>query len=309
MAVRFDNPWSIGDVDNPLHPGDGGYIMFPNPDPSPTTPVTPTPLTPEQQSAYSVIRAALAMYGLESLGKWAYDLLQQGVSEEEIYLRMVETDEYKAAFPMMDMLRKQGRAMSEVSYITYRNAVRSMAHDYGLDQGVFSNEYIGRMMVSWVDVAEFEQRIQMAAVASQSAPESVRAALKDTYGMTDGDLVTYWLDPDEAMPVLQRRFASASVMGAAIEQQVTVDRQTAERLASQGVSMDEARSGFGQVANWWQFGTDVSQADLVGAAFGDANAIERVRREGESRAAQFMPGGGFASTQAGASGIGTASSR
>ena len=136
-----------------------------------------------------------------------------------------------------------------------------------------------------------------------SAPQEVRDALASQYGVTGGALVGYFLDPDKAMPILEKQWAAAQVTGAAAQQQVAIDKATSERLAAQGVSYDQAEQGFGQVAATTGLaagrGETATTSDLIGAAFGDAAAQQKVTRIAKGRTGKFQEGGG-AATAAGA---------
>ncbi len=170
---------------------------------------------------------------------------------------------------------------------------------------------VANLLTNDVSVAEVNDRIRIASVAAMQAPAEVRSALADQYGITGGGLVGYFLDPDKAMPILEKQWAAAQVTGAARQQQIAIDKATSERLAAQGITYDQAQSGFGQVSAQGGLqagaGETTTQSDLVDAAFGVAEAQKKVARVQKSRTARFQEGGGAAGGASGATGLGSSS--
>ena len=137
-----------------------------------------------------------------------------------------------------------------------------------------------------------------------SAPQEVRDALASRYGVTGGALVGYFLDPDKGHADPGEAVGCRPGHGCRPQQQVAIDKATSERLAAQGVSYDQAEQGFGQVAaTTWsppgRVGGPLTTSDLIGAAFGDAAAQQKVTRIAKGRTGKFQEGGG-AATAAGA---------
>jgi hypothetical protein len=136
----------------------------------------------------------------------------------------------------------------------------------------------------------------------------VREALGSLYGIDHSKLIAYWLDPDKAMPLIQRQYDAAQIAGAATQQDLGVDVSTAEDLAARGITFDQARTGFGQAGAArgldYAAGEGTTQAERIAAAFGDADAQAKVARVQRSRAAAFAGGGGMVEGQKGVSGLG-----
>jgi hypothetical protein len=264
----------------------------------------------DSTSAQVLLNDFFATRGLASLGSWAWDLYKQGVSVDEIKLRMYDTPEFKARYPAYETLAKQGRAISVDAYQAYEKSTRDLVHQYGIPTGMYDTpEAIANLMIKDVSIAEQNDRYQIASAAAYTAPQEVRDALANQYGVQGGGLIGYWLDPDKATPILQKQWQASQVTGAAYRQKLALDVAEAERLAAQGVGYDEAVRGFGQVAA--QAGLGAGIGETVGqdvrtaAVFGDAAALDQVQRVQKSRAAQFGGGGGAQDGQQGVSGLGT----
>jgi hypothetical protein len=267
----------------------------------------------EDVSAQTFLNDFFASRGLATLGTWAWDLYKQGVSVDEIKLRMYDTPEFKTRYPAYETLAKAGRAISVDAYQAYEKTTRDMLHQYGIPAGMYDTpESISKLLINDVAPTEMNTRLQIAAAAAYSAPQEVRDALQNQYGVQGGGLIGYFLDPDKATPILQRQWEASQVTGAAYRQKLALDVAEAERLAAQGVGYDEAVQGFGQVAAQSALGTGsgetVDQNTQVAAVFGDAAALSSVQRVQRSRAAQFGGGGGAQDSQQGVTGLGSSSS-
>lgn len=273
----------------------------------------------EDTSARGIITAYLAQYGLEALADWAWNYYigadgGPGHTFEEVKLALTQQQAFKDRFPAYDDLAQRGIAISPDLYIDYERRVFGYLQQYGVPSGMYdTRESIAQLLRNDVSSEEVGQRLGLAAAAAFASPQEVRDALRDRYGVTSGDLVGFYLDPDKALPLIQQQFTAAQVAGAATQQGIDTTTEQAERLAAQGVTFDEARSGFGQVRALGDLeqqvmgDASVTREALVGAAFGDASASQAVDEALRGRRARYTgQQGGAAATGAGVSGLGTA---
>ena len=271
-------------------------------------------------SAKDIIYEFLAKYGLGELADWAWGMYTgldggPGASIEEIRLALPSQKAFQDRFPAYDQLAKEGRAISPDAYIAYEEQLRGYLQMYGVPAGMYDTpQGIAGMLIADVSAEEARTRLSIAADAAFSAPQEVRDALRDQYGLSERDLVGFYLDPEKALPLLQQQYTSAQIIGAAKEQAVDVAKETAERLAAQGVNYAQARQGFGTVTRMSDLtareqGGSVTQGDLVGAVFGDGEAEKRVDREVGRRVAQYKSAeGGAVAGGGGVSGLRAATS-
>lgn len=266
-------------------------------------------------SAYAILGQALEEYGLGHLTDEVWRQYAETGDANAVMFAMRNDPknplyaEFQKRFPAYKALADKGMAISPAEYVQYEKSIAQLTQAYGLPAGVFDPASdITDMLVSNVSVTEAKERFDMAAAAAYSAPQEFRDALQNEYGMTPGDMVAYWLDPDRAMPVLTRQFSSARLVGAAAEQSLRVSREEAERLADLGIGYEAGRQGFAQVADTVGLetgpGETIGQSDRIEAAFGVAEARTRQQRVQASRVGQFAGGGNFAATQEGVSGLG-----
>lgn len=269
-------------------------------------------------TAYETFKTEFAAWGLpESLLVWAYDRYKELGADEMAANRVAEEmkqrPEFKARFPAFEELAKRGEAISVEEYLEYEQRVRESMKFYGVDQREFgSDRKIADMLISRVSADEAQARLELAAYGAYTAPAEVKAAMSSMYGITEGDLVSFWLEPDEALPVLRRKFGASQVAGALVEQGFGADRTFAEEVTDRGYTYTQAREA-AQRARGLEGLTGgeqaVAQGDVVRAQFGDVEAQKRVERSALSRQAAFQKSSGAGADQSGVSGLGSSSSR
>lgn len=263
--------------------------------------------------AQEFFKAWWADQGLSSLANWAWQKILNGESKEQIMIEARATPEYKARFPGMEQLVKEQRAPTEVEYIAFEKQVRGLLHQWGMPAGIYDTPAdIAKMLIGNVSAVEVNNRLQLAAAAVYSAPQEVRDALTQRYGITPGGLVAFYLDPTKAEPVLQAQYNAAQVTGAARAQHVTIADPIADELAARGVSYDQALAGFGNVAATQAlgagFGETAGQNTRTAAEFGDAAARTTTTRVQRGRLARFGGGGSLSESNQGVSGLGSSRS-
>ena len=86
-----------------------------------------------------------------------------------------------------------------------------------------------------------ERRWQEAAIA---APEDFKQTMRDYYGIDEGGLAAYFLDPDNVQASLERQSAAARTGAIAAWQNVpNVARDLAEDLYDQGIQDQRSHPG------------------------------------------------------------------
>lgn len=261
-------------------------------------------------NAFEAIKNQFIQYGLESLVPKIQEYLEQGITDAATLILMLrQTPEYQRRFPAMAALNQKGVAITEADYINYERNAGELEQRFALPKGFLTDPTrIQQMLENDVSASELSDRVQLNAAAAYKAPQEVRNAMRDLYGLDETSLAAYYLDPDNAVPYLEKQYAAANVAGYAARQRIMLDRSTAEMLAEQGVTADQADQGFQQVAGLTGLssgqGEQATQSDLIGATFGDAAAREKVQRVSSGRTAEFKQGGGAATGQSGVTGLG-----
>ena len=267
----------------------------------------------EQRAVIQTVQALFAQYGLSSLNAVIEDYARQDYSPDAIGILIRETPEYKARFPAMASLIAKKRAITEGDYIEYERKAAGLERQYGLPTGMLMGS-VTNLLENEVSMTELNDRVVLASAAAVQAPEELKTTFRDFYGIDTGGLAAYFLDPKVAAPLLEKQFASTLIGTEARRQGVGLDVYGAENLQELGITQEQARTGFQQVARAQPLtegrGDIVSQGELIQGTFGASEqARQAVERAAGARVGRFQGGGGFVSTQEGVSGLRETSTR
>lgn len=266
-------------------------------------------------SAVDVVRAALAPYGLGDLAQRMYEYGKNNDNDAgAAYLWLRDQPEYKQAFPGM-ALREQNKLapMSEEQYIQWTSQMRSTMQQNGIPAGFYdSPDDFATMIGNDLSPQEVQDRVVKGVVAAQNAPQEVKDALFNYYGIDQGHLAAYWLDPNnKGKDLVQRQaavYAGAAAKTAGFQD---LTRQEAEQVASYGQSQDQLQQGFGTLVHARELlnalpgeqGSAMTREDQLRFVEGSPQAQEELARRANVRKAQFAGGGGFAESAKGVSGL------
>lgn len=270
-----------------------------------------------QRDAYSRLNAVLADYGLGTLGQSVQSWLVEGLSEAEIVQRMRDTSEYKTRFPAIAARKAAGMSpISEGEYVAYEKSARQMMRAAGLPEGFYDgNDDFTKFLGNDLSLAELGDRVTLAANAAFKMPKEARDKLTE-WGMGPGDITAFWLDPDKAQPLLERKYNASLLAGASTRAgYASINEQTANQLDQWGTTEDQAEQGFGALADSKELFQSLDRTEdvigqdeqLAGVFGGDAMAARRREQRRRKRESTFSGGGGFTSTQAGLAGLGDSS--
>jgi hypothetical protein len=266
-------------------------------------------MTETQQSAFDVIRDLLDTYGLSELANFVGNyIVEQDVIDENVLIGQIrQTDEYRTRFAANEARRKAGlNVLSEGEYIALENTYRQYMRASGLPFGFYdTNEDFQNLLANDVSPGELAERINQGYEAIQFADPQVIQQMQNLYGVSEGDLAAYFLDPEKATPVLLQRAKAAQIAGGAAQAGQGISVTEAEQLAREGITQQQARAGFAAIAEGELFAptTEEAQAgqqaftreEQIGAVFGtDPQAAQRLRRQQRRRQAAFETGGRFA---------------
>lgn len=276
----------------------------------------------QQQAASSSASVAVLLreMGLEELIPDADSFIRGGGTWEEYELKFYD-DKTKAGqivnriYPEWKIRRDEKNPISIAQIVQYRAMAKTLFRSAGLPEGFWdSPDDFSKLIINDVSPAELQSRIMDGYVRVANAPQEVKDALQQYYGVTSGGLAAYFLDTQRALPVLERSVAAAQIGGFGAHTGFgAVTKTEAERLASEGVTADQAEQGFSQLATSQQLfnpldaGEDtINRDEQLGAVFeGNANARRRIAERQRRRVSQFEAGGSFASNRTGYAGLAT----
>lgn len=269
--------------------------------------------------AEDIIKAILKPYGLENLAAGMYQAGKDSDNDPNVaYLWLRQQPQYQQAFPGM-AIREQNKLdpIDEETYNQWRSQMRATMQAHGIPSGFYDDEGdFAKFIGGDVSPKEVEDRVVKGVVAARQAPQDVRDMLFEYYGIDEGRLAAYWIDPTPGRGDALLREQAATYAGAAARRAGFaggINRQEAETLAAYGKDPNELEQGFGALARGEEllsaqagenFSTMTREEQLKYAAGGTAQAAE-LQRRATQRKAQFAGGGGYADTVEGIVGLGS----
>jgi hypothetical protein len=236
-----------------------------------TPPVVPAddPYKPTREDidAFEELGLILKSYGLEGLADTYGRLMAMGKTAGQA-LTILKYDKtidpvtgqpYNAAYAKRfagnaARVAAGMNAYDEGTYLEVENAYEETLRRYGLSNMISPDRSVNQAkfadyMGKGIAPTEFAGRIQSVADDVINADPDVKAQFKTFYpSITDADLVSYFLDPKQTLPVLQTKVRAAEIGGAATSQDLGITEARAMELGKFGVSRKEAVAGFSQVA-------------------------------------------------------------
>ena len=252
----------------------------------------------ERQSAYDLLYQQFNQYGLGALVEPLKGYITSGINPSEFTIRLRETDAYKKRFAANQSRISKGlRALSEAEYIGLEDQYQDVMRRYGLPDSYYARGEMGRQagfekfIGGDVSPVELEDRLGIAYKRVKNAPIQVFKSLEDFFPeITNGDLLAYMLDPDNAIENIKRKVTAAEIGGGALRAGLSISRGRAEELGQYGVNSEQAVTGFGTIASGLERGRQLSQiynqpdytqavAEAEVFALPDAEKARRQRRK------------------------------
>lgn len=256
------------------------------------------------RNAVGIVRQLLESYDLSypenRIREWVEAIADDPQNIVRVEEDIRQSDRFKARFAALKARQDAGLpAISVDEYLQLERDYRSIFRIAGLPE---------RMWDSWKDFtnmiahdlapSEVESRVADGFVAAQYASDEVKQALNQFYGIrdTEGALAAYYLDPERALPAIEREFEAAMIGARAVRTGFEgVTRQFAEQIASYDLTQEAVQRGFETLVEDRELlapnlsvGRRFTVAEQIRQAFGGSqtltNAIEQQRRQ---RLAQF----------------------
>lgn len=262
-------------------------------------------LSGANKDAFLALESVFKDYGLQSLAGKIYDYVKNGYSSDTISILLQDTKEYKDRFAANDARIKAGLpVLSPADYINTENAYRQLLRQSGLPAGFYdSNSDFTDWISKDISPTEIQSRVDLATQATTLANPFYKQALNQI-GIADGDMAAYFLDPDRAVPLLQKAAATAAVGSAALSQGLTFDKTYAEQLATSGITASQAQQGYQQVGA--ELGTLSNLGSIYGQAWTQRESEEAVFGTGAQAGAKKA---GLVGQERGAFGGGTGTAK
>lgn len=263
-------------------------------------------LTGAGRDAAVALTALFRSYGLESLAPTIIDYIKQGYSSDTIAVLLVDTPQYKQRFKGNEARQKAGLpVLSPAEYLATESAYREIMKTAGVPKGFYDQP---SDFESWIggDVSptEVKQRVDAATDLVNNADQATKDYFAKYY--SKGDMIAYALDQKRAAPLVGKQFEAAKIGGAAAAQGLAVGADLSERLASEGVTRQQAQQGFGFIAGESQNANKLASlsgvegftlADLANEVFlSDAGIEDRRKKLASQERGRFSGSSGIGST-------------
>jgi len=264
-----------------------------------------------RQDARSTMSSVLATYGLGDLSDFVYNeiIAKETVNinnPDAIIFAIREQPAYQKRFAGNAARVKKGLAeLDPATYIGLENQYRQTMQSNGLDPNFYNMPSDFQALIEGdVSPSELNERVQQGYRAVADADPAVKEQMRNLYGVTEGQLAGYFLDPQRTAPLLTRQAQAANIAARGLEQGgIQLTGAFAEDLARRGITEQQAQAGFaevgalGELRQTFAGETALSGEQLAGAAFGiDVAAQQELERRKRQRVGEFAGGGSFART-------------
>jgi hypothetical protein len=271
--------------------------------------------------AFSSLRALLSRVGLSELEGAVQDIITSGrVNIEDpdaIMFALREQPAYQRRFAANKKRRELGLPeLSPETYIGLEEQYRQILASNGLPIGFYNDQTdFEKFIEGDVSPAELQSRIRDGYAKVMDADPAVVQQMRELYGVSQGDLAAYFIDPERTRPLLtasdyRRQAQAAAISARGLEQGgLQLTGASAEDLVRRGITPEQAGARFAErarLSGLFQEMTGeqaLTEEQKLGATFGyDVASQEELERRRAQRVGQFQGGGQFARTTGATSG-------
>jgi len=216
--------------------------------------------------AWAILSGSISSWfgGDPTLTQQASDFIKQemqnNIGPNQALVDMRQQQFYKTRFAGNTTRVANGlNALTEADYIGLENTYTDYFTAYG-QKTLATQAQLATFIGNAVSPTEVKDRLDMAVVQVQQADPTVKATLKKFYpNITDANLLSYFLAPEDTLPVLQRQVQAADIGAAALQQGLSTSKIAAEGLAAYGTTYQQAQAGYGTIAEVLPAGQKLSQ--------------------------------------------------
>lgn len=254
-------------------------------DNTPTTPaksidLPAPPVVPSQTEAMDkVLVNKLQSYGMEGVATSVANIRRDypEISSDDLLTLLKQDTRYNSAyltrFAGNATLAKAGKqTLDDATYLKAEQEYEKIFKAYGVDNLANRSQY-ATLIGNSMDAVDVSKRIQIGYNRLKADP-NVEASFRQYYpGISNGDIVSAMLNPEEMLPALERKAAAAEIGGAALQQELKVSKVRAEELAALGVDKTQAQAGYNVIARKTPRGEFLSQiSQETGINYGQQTA-------------------------------------
>jgi len=249
-----------------------------------------------------LLKTTLTNWGLPTLVPVVQGYIDQGYTGETASLMIQNEPVYQQRFAGNVARQKAGLSvLSPDEYLATESAYRQSMRAANLPTGFYDDPSdFSKFIAADVSPSELKSRVDAAALSVTNADPYYTSSLERLYGIGTGDMVAYALDPERALPFINRQVQAAQFGAEAARQGLQVTTPMAETYAGLGVTQQQARQGFEQVAEILPTAQRLSSitpeaapvglGETTSAVFGgeqSADYKQRIRRLSEIEQSRF----------------------
>jgi hypothetical protein len=225
------------------------------------------PVNAERKSAYDLLYNEFNKYGLASLVEDIKGIITDAnTSPAQISLALQNTKAYQQRFSAnQDRIKAGLTALTPAEYIGLEDQYQSIMRNYGLPASYYAKDTMGKQagfdkfIAGDVSATELEDRIATAQQRVINSNPEVLASLKSFYpDITNGDILSYTLDPTKALVDIKRKVTAAEIGGAAMQSNLVITGARAGELGSAGITKAQAQQGFETIGGGLQRGSQLA---------------------------------------------------
>lgn len=226
-------------------------------------------------AALTALYASLSAIGIEGLVDVLNNIRSQfpDISSEDALLLLKYdkrfNEPYLKRFAGNKIRMANGLApLDDATYLSNEAAYKKIFQAYGLNQ--FANqERYANFIGSDISPDEVSSRVQLVYDRVNNAMPEVSKALVQFYPeLSTPDLMAYFLDPKNQLPVIQRKVQAAEIGGAALAQNLGTSLQATTFTNAPGAPTNVTRGTIG-VEAMLKAGTDAAAAEKAAAYVAD----------------------------------------
>jgi len=211
-------------------------------------------LANEKRDAFALIQQAMQGYGFSAeeyaqLSQYIESaLINPKIGPNQMVLELRALPVYKARFAGNETRIKNGlNALSEANYIEQENSIAQYLKAGGVSNLGTRSTY-AKLIGGAVSPTEVGKRVNMAVDRVTTAdPAIMKQIYKYNPNISQQDLVSYFLDPDNTLPQLEKKVAMGEIGAAATQAGLDAGFGRIEDLQQYGVSRGQAIAGYGNI--------------------------------------------------------------
>lgn len=258
-----------------------------------------SPVDADTRSAKEILTDQLRQWGIEDLSKDLDALIKEGLDSAAIVIQLSNTESYKKRFAANEVRRQNGLSvLSPAEYIAAENSYQTVLRQYGLPESFYDQrEDFTKFLGNDVSPDELNDRASIAQQVWLSNDETTKGVWRDFYGLSDGAAIASILDPDKALPIVQRMSNAARFGGDAIRNGLSADKSRLEQYSDLGLTESAVSQGFTKIGQTdaanqriaQRFGQTLSQAEEEQANIvGTASAQRKISQLQQGEQALFQ---------------------